>query len=330
MIIDDIIKLLEYDSESSILDYKRDQYPIGKDLKRNELLKDISAFANHYSNNDKFIIIGVIEKNGQAFEFVNIEQLTDEAKYQELIKSNVEPEIIFEYKPFTYKGYKLAYFRIFNNKDRPYLMKKDVKNPVNGEIDFREGDGYIRIGTSTKKLTRSDFDKIYKSKFQKKDRKTDLIINAYCKEYSDDEISPELGIKYLDIEIVNISNRSIDIDVELKVYKGEGYVLIPEPDLRNELNKKLGIRNGYSPITVISNIRMHYEEHDDYIIITKNLKRNKTDLSLKQNSKETDVFEKYLCVIKQDDNEYVIQSELYIRSDDFIGGMLTKTVEFKI
>ena len=104
----DIIRILENDSESKNLDFKKEQYPIGKDYKRNEILKDISAFANHYSSKDKFIIIGVIEKNGKANGFKNIDDLIDESKYQQLINTNIEPKISFEYKAFIYKEYSLA------------------------------------------------------------------------------------------------------------------------------------------------------------------------------------------------------------------------------
>lgn len=52
----------------------------------------------------------------------------DEAKYQEYVNSNIEPKINFEYLPLKYKNHQLAYFRIFGNHDRPYLMKKEIRN----------------------------------------------------------------------------------------------------------------------------------------------------------------------------------------------------------
>lgn len=59
---DKIKELIEYHSESHLLDFKREQYLLGKNPKKYELLKDISAMANHPSNDDKYIIIGVVEK----------------------------------------------------------------------------------------------------------------------------------------------------------------------------------------------------------------------------------------------------------------------------
>ncbi|TXD81588.1 hypothetical protein ESY86_07065 [Subsaximicrobium wynnwilliamsii] len=74
-------KIIRYDSEGPNLDYKQEEYPLGRNIKKNEILKDISAFANHHSDSDKFIIIGVKEKNGVGKEFFEIENLTDEASY---------------------------------------------------------------------------------------------------------------------------------------------------------------------------------------------------------------------------------------------------------
>ena len=152
------------------------------------------------------------------------------------------------------------------------------------------------------------------------------MISSYSK-YSDDEILSKIGIKYLDIAIENISNKSIDIDIEMKVFKGEGYTLISEPDLREELNNKLGKNNGYYPIPVISNLWIYFQDYKDYVIITKNLRTSKTDLSIKQNSKEIDVFEKYLYVIEEKSN--TIHAEVFIRSDDFTDGVLIKKTKFK-
>ena len=119
-------KILMYDSESPSLDFKEIQYSLENNPKKNELLKDISAMANYPGDQDKFIIIGVIESNGVAEKFRDVGQLIDEAKYQQFVLSNIEPKINFEYKKFLYQNHQLAYFRIFNNVDRPYLFKKDV------------------------------------------------------------------------------------------------------------------------------------------------------------------------------------------------------------
>ena len=59
MNLNDIVK---YNSESSNIDFKQIEYPLGQDCKKTEFLKDISAMANHPSNEAKFIFVGVVEK----------------------------------------------------------------------------------------------------------------------------------------------------------------------------------------------------------------------------------------------------------------------------
>ncbi len=330
----EIQQIIKYNSEGSNLDYKKEEYSLGRNAKRNEILKDISAFANHHSDSDKFIIIGVKEENGVASEFFEIKDLTDEATYQQFLKDNVEPEINFEYKSFIYEGIQIAYFRIFSNKSRPYLFKKNIQNPTTDKIDHKIGDGFIKVGSSSKKLDRSDFENIYKTRFSEKDRKNDLIIEVYFKTSDDDEIAP-WDIKYIDIKITNQSNKSIDFDVEMKVFKNDKYGLFSEDELIKKIKEKqkkksppTGVNfNIIQPSVSIMNLNIDYQNKKDYIIIARNRLAKKTGISLAQNSSESDIFCKHLCVLGKDIDE--IRAELIIRSDDFTEGPLIKELVFK-
>ena len=74
---DKVLEILEYGSEGYLVDFKQEQYLLGENHKKHEFLKDISAFANHPKDEDKFIIFGVVEKNGMADSFINISNITD-------------------------------------------------------------------------------------------------------------------------------------------------------------------------------------------------------------------------------------------------------------
>jgi hypothetical protein len=329
-----ISEILDYHSESSTIDYKRDQYPIGKNLKKHELLKDISAMANFPSDEDKYIIIGVLEKDGRPFDFFDIVDLVDQSKYQQYINSNIEPIINFEYKSFIYKGKNLAYFRIFNNKDQPYLFKKEVKNADEKDrIEYREGDGFIRVGTSTKKMSRNDFEKIYEKRFRKPDRKNDLIITPTFGTPTTGELADYNFLKYFDISLENISNKSIELDIEMKVYKSSGYKLLCDTDVINEIRKKkpkqTNIFGHVIPEIDMPVIDFHvdYQDFSDYIIVSRIKHRNQTvDIRLPQKSIEPDVFYKKILVIRE--KEESIRADVIIRSDDFSDGILTQTIEF--
>lgn len=56
---EEVKELLDCHAESDYLDFKEDNYP--KD-KKDELIKDLIAFANSHSIRDKYIIIGAKEK----------------------------------------------------------------------------------------------------------------------------------------------------------------------------------------------------------------------------------------------------------------------------
>ena len=292
--------------------------------------------ANHPSDDDKYIIIGIKEKNGIASEFYNIEELIDEATYQQYIDSNIEPKIKFEYKAFNYNDCQLAYFRIYGNKDRPYLIKKTVQNSIeNNKIEFREGDGFIKIGTSTNKLTRSDFDNIYKTKYKAQDRKDELVITPYWGITENKELKL-LKLKYFDIAIENTSTHSIDFDVEMNVFFGIGIKIISESTLVKELNKQKKQEIGIFGITMPNiseimpyNFHIHVVERANSVSIKRTKLRNeKTAINIPQKSVEKDIFQQELLIIAE--GSYSISAEIIIRSDDFTEGTLTKKIELKI
>ena len=327
----DIEQKIKYDSEGSTLDYKKEEYPLGKHVKRNEILKDISTLANHHSDEDKYIIIGVKEENGIAKDFYEIENLTDEASYQKFVIENIEPKINFEYKSFVYDGKKLACFKIFNNKLRPYLFKKNVQNPVTNKTDFKIGDGFIKVGSSSKKMDRTDFENIYRTRFTEEDRKGDLEIETYFASSSDDELS-KLDIEYLDIKITNQSNKSIDFDIEMRVFKGDGYALVSEDEIKKELKKsrkKSSVFGFDIEMTQpqINNMHIDFKEEEEFVFIARNSLARTTAISLPQNSSEEDIFCQHLFVVENEAHE--IMAELIIRSDDFTEGLFKKKLIFK-
>lgn len=324
--IEDII---EYNSESSFVDFKREEYPLGKHPKKNEILKDFSAFANHFSNNDKYIFIGIKEKNGSK-EVFEIQELTDDAKYQEFVFESIEPKLNFEYKSFRYQGKKIAYFRIFDNKNRPYLFKKDLQNPSIRKVDFKQGDGYIKIGSSTKKIDRSDLEKIYKKRLEKSDRKSEISVESVIKIPENEEYS-DLNLRYIDINISNLSNKSIDLNVEMKIYKNDTQTIIYEEDFQREMQRQEWEKNdnmltrSFSP-TAFINLHTSSKEDENQITILLNTRNQKSAITLNQNSKEFDIFCQNLLVFSKE--KINLEGELIIRSDDFTEGALIEKLNF--
>src|SRR5690606_29261160 len=270
-------KMIRYDSDGPILDFKEMQYPVESGKRKNEMLKDISAMANYPGDEDKFIIVGVVEQNGMASTFRDIENLVDEAYYQQFVLSNIEPKINFEYKRFYYQGKSLAYFRIFNNVNRPYLFKKElIDKSLPHRVEYKVGDGFIRHGSTTRKMVRDDFETIYQNRFTHKDRKGDVTVIPSLRKCENDELT-ELRLQCIDIEIKNNSNKSLNLDAEKRIYKSKAFDIVSENTLlrkleeeRNELRKYNTAFGSYiSSVPAISfDVSICYEETS--VIVSRN------------------------------------------------------------
>lgn len=322
---DKIIEILEYGSEGYLVDFKQEEYLLGKYPKKHEFLKDISAMANHPKDEDKYIIIGAVEKNGMADSLMDIPKLTDQAQYQEYLNAYIEPAITFEYKPIIFKGKQLAYFRIFDNKNRPYLFKKAVQMPKgNGgnQMVFKEGDGFIKTGSGTKKMVRSDFERIYRDRFAQRDRSQDISISAYSYEDDEFQVDDNVSLKVFDLDIENHSNKSINFDIELKLFDNEDIGVISRTELKRQNSS--GLLAG----AVSYNFHVEMEKNEGYTIFRRSKMRyEKTAVSIPQGSTDKHVFdEEIIAFVKR---ESTVLAELTTRCDEFTEGALIQKFEFE-
>lgn len=328
-VVEDIIA---YNSENHALDYKKAQYPLGDHPSRNDILKDISAMANHPADEDKYIIIGVVEQNGMASGFVDVIALTDEAKYQQFLESNIEPRINFEYKSFNYAGHQLAYFRIFKNSRRPYLFKKEVKDNT-GKIEYRPGDGFTRQGSSTRRLVRDDFETIYKNRFVARDRTMDLVITPFIGKCEDKELS-SYGLDFIDVSIENRSNRSINLELEIKVVFSAQIKVMSQHELKKALQEQHNEQKGnqLQEYSIRHNLMppisfdVSVETTNEFLFASRNKRIGEVAaVRILQLDKETHGFYQELIVLA--DGPGLISGEVNIRSDEFSEGMLKHAFE---
>lgn len=317
-----INEILESESECSHIEFKSEQYQLGKHQKKNELLKDIIALANHYLDIDKYIIIGVKELKNKTKQYYNIEFPIDDANYQQFITSSIEPKITFEYKLFQYDGKQLAYFKLYGNSNRPYLFGKDIKLPGTDTIEYRKGEGFIRVGTSTERMGRQELDKIYEAKIGLKDRKPDIKIFILLVP------STVSYLRSVNVIIENTSNRSITLDVDLKLLNGVNE-LISAFELQQESYDK-GLSR-YMPHSFgpppMPNILVNFTRKSDHVYVSRNDTRG---ITIQQNSEYDDVFMEEVFVVADQYDQYNISGELIIRSDDFTGGALVKKFTLNI
>lgn len=150
----DLEEAIRYEGESTNLDFKATIY---KADKSEDLIKDIMAMANANSDQDRHIVVGVKHYPSNERYILGVEEFIDDATYHQLIHSNIEPEINFEYFAYTIDDKKVGVFRIFNCDNPPYMMKRDGAK-------LKRGDSFIRKGTSTMRLMRSDIDRMFAKK----------------------------------------------------------------------------------------------------------------------------------------------------------------------
>ncbi|WP_249529589.1 ATP-binding protein [Paenibacillus brevis] len=155
--MDKINELVEYGYECEYLDFKEKQY--AKD-KTTDLIADIMAMANSRYDGEKFIIVGVKDRpEGKEIKGINPEEFIDSSNYKQVILSNIEPEIQFDYFKFDYRGLVLGVFWIYSTDNKQYMLKKKYDR-------LNEGLCLIRKGSMNALAKRSDFDYMYLNKGQ--------------------------------------------------------------------------------------------------------------------------------------------------------------------
>lgn len=314
-----IIKIIQNDPEGTNVDYKWQFYELAKEEGKSEFIKDVVAFANCLEEGDKYIIFGVKEKNGYPEKFQNITLKNDDSQLQEIIQSYIEPKIRFEIKKILYNGYLLAYIRIYNNRNRPYLFKKRI-------LKFEEGDGIIRNGTKTNRITRSDYDHIYLNKNKIKDRKKDLKIE-FVTGYSNDEQIKILGLRCIDVSIENRSNQSIELEYEMKIFKSDCITYFNEDFIRRKINEISQNKSFFKSLSIIpSRFEYSYNETNDLISLSRSINPK---IFLSQKEKFEFIFGKYLF-FDLNEGTCKIKGEIIFRSDDFTEGPLIKKFNISI
>lgn len=190
--------LIKNHKESELVDFKQEFY---HKEKTQDLIKDIVSFANASDNEEKYIIFGV-DDDSNILE-VDYDSIRDISEINQILKEYCEPYIKVELHRFTYNEKKLLALVIFDNADRPYLIKKDYKKK--GDTLLRAGDIYIRHGATNFKANRDDLDSIYENR-----EKIQLVVKDNLIQF----INLRHGHKkekvgYLQILIDNNSNKSI-------------------------------------------------------------------------------------------------------------------------
>ena len=225
---EEVKELLDCHAESDYLDFKEDNYP--KD-KKDELVKDLIAFANSHSIRDKYIIIGAKEKNNlfDGFSDFDISSI-DESKLQQIVESNIKDGLEVKTQLLDFDGHPIFAIKIpvTNNHNRPFMVKKQLNK-------LKENEMFIRRGSSTTIPSKKDLELMFKSdKYSKLELKcyngkiidnlSFELLNKKIKEYRDKMLN------YLTDE----SKRAIELTSNKFDFYNNDFLVSKEPIILKE------------------------------------------------------------------------------------------------
>jgi hypothetical protein len=131
-------------SESDVLDFKRDQYPLAgaSHDEKAKLVKDVLAFANSWKTDDAHIVIGAKENPGGRAEVVGVSAHLNDADLQQLVNSKTNAPVSFEYLPVTVDALPVGVIRIRRAQVRPIFLRRAFGR-------LRSNVVFVRRGSST-------------------------------------------------------------------------------------------------------------------------------------------------------------------------------------
>jgi hypothetical protein len=254
----EIPDLIDFENENSSLDFKAIQYKKGMN---ESFLKDIMSLANSISNDDKYIILGVKHHTNGERELLGInEQFIDDATYQQLVDSNIEPHIGFNYFSFEHQEKLFGIIKITDCSNPPYMMKKN-----NGNLKL--GDSFIRKGSFQKRITRKDIDNYHQNDINKLDISSDIDIS-----FNESQITQIKEIESFNFnlpseitknKIINIINRK-EQEIKDNTYPFNSIFQAPSFHIYGAVSYEN--RDISTLRQDLKNVDKTYEEKDNYYI----------------------------------------------------------------
>jgi len=135
-----------------------------------ELIKDALAIANSTSDGEEtgYLIIGAY--NGQIYDIAGLG--LDDATMQQIINKRCHKPIEFQYSQCVLDEVNTTGVIIIpRSSEQPHLVREDFFDE-RGNLLLYEGECPIREGTSTRRASREDFDRMYQERMEKERQKT--------------------------------------------------------------------------------------------------------------------------------------------------------------
>lgn len=186
--LDDIIN---YEGESTYVDFKKIFYALNIQKKKEDLIKDIMSMANADVEGERYIVIGVWfdDKKNRQLDGISPADIPEPADYEQLIHENIVPDIPFKIFCHPLDGKSYGIIKIEQSDDnKPYEMRKEY-----GAL--KKGDKWIRKGTVNFPMLREDLDRIYAER-HRRSRFTGAITVSFDGNGGREAVFPALGDYY--------------------------------------------------------------------------------------------------------------------------------------
>jgi len=135
-----------------------------------ELIKDILAMANAILEGEGigYLIIGAY--NGKIYDISGLR--LDDATLQQIVNRRCHKPVRFEYRQYVLEeGNSVGVVIVARSDEQPHLVKENFFDERRNILLF-EGECPIREGTSIRRASREDFDRMYRERSEKERQKT--------------------------------------------------------------------------------------------------------------------------------------------------------------
>ena len=212
---DPFLTSLLYEDESSILDFKSEQYPCATDEQKGELIKDILAFTNAWRHAEAYILIGVRESPGSRATVVGVTSHLKDADLQQLVNSKTNQPVTFSYRsaPLDGKSIGVLYIPV---QDRPRFITKSFGKLSADSVYLRRGsstavarpDEISRMGAAHTRQTSPVLQLQFADTMQSRLTGQTQAIQATCLEISDSEAVPDYKDSPIDLSLYSRTNTN--------------------------------------------------------------------------------------------------------------------------
>jgi len=276
-----LLRLIRSKNETSKIDFKK-TVDVHSREGQAELIKDVLGIANAESNGEEtgYLIIGAFD--GQTYDIAGLE--LDDSALQQIINKRCHRPVMFEYKQYVLeKGNTTGVIIIPKRDELPHLVKEKFFDEK-GNVLLYEGECPIREGTSTRRASREDYNRMYKERMEKERQKILQQAFALVKKEPRKTVSPSdfltmdlksLGTVIFDMiredDLVGLKALTNNVKLSLlKEWKKTKDKKSFDEEKVSSL-KNLTIRPTLDRLTLVGKMAIEYDKGDLFLEVLKAL-----------------------------------------------------------